>query len=505
MKNANLYALLRQNFKRNPTKTALATLSGEIISYSLLDEMSASIAATLKAFGVVKGDRVAVQVEKSPKAVALYLGCLRLGAVYLPLNTAYTPPEVAYFIGDAGPVLLICDPKCDEALMEISDELGSICVLTMDYDGDGSFLRDCDWTEPLNFVENVKGGDLAAILYTSGTTGRSKGAMLSHKNLSTNVTALHNLWGWRENDVLIHALPIFHVHGLFVAIHCALLNGSKIWFLPKFDADQVIQLLPKSTVMMGVPTFYSRLIECPNLTPEVCINIRLFISGSAPLLEETFYIFEKKSGHRILERYGMTETGMITSNPLNGDRMPGTVGFPLPGVKVRIANNEGKPLNFEDIGVLETKGPNVFRGYWGMPEKTEEEFRDGGWFITGDIAKMSEDGRVSIIGRVKDMIISGGYNIYPKEIETVIDELDGINESAVIGLPHPDFGEAVVAIIDAEEGMSFDLDIIQNRIRSSLARFKLPKKIFTINQLPRNSMGKVQKNLLREEFKKTFS
>jgi len=324
--------------------------------------------------------------------------------------------------------------------------------------------------EPFLDIVDVSGDALAAILYASGTTGRSKGAMLSHDNLASNALALHDMWVWREGDVLIHALPIFHVHGLFVAIHCALLNGSKMWFLPKFDADQVIDLLPQSTVLMGVPTFYTRLVDHPGLTREATANMRLFGAGSAPLLAETFAAFEDKTGHRILERYGMTETGMITSNPLDGERLPATVGYPLPGVEVRIADEDGKVLNAEEIGVLEVTGPNVFKGYWRMAEKTASEFRADGWFITGDVAKVAEDGRVSIVGRAKDMIISGGYNVYPKEIETVIDDVDGVKESAVIGAPHPDFGEAVVAVIVAEGGAEIDEARVQNAIKDDLDR-----------------------------------
>jgi len=504
MTNANLYALFQKHFPTDLDAPALVTPGGETISYGGLDAMSAQYAGLLKTVGVKIGDRVAVQVDKSPQAVALYLACLRAGAIYLPLNTAYTPAEITYFVGDAEPTLLVCRPTSEQALSEALKHIRGLGIMTLDANGTGTLSTTAHTTEPDTGVVELKGSDLAAILYTSGTTGRSKGAMLSHDNLASNALALHQMWGWRDGDVLIHALPIFHVHGLFVALHCALLNGSKMWFLPKFDADLVIELLPQSTVLMGVPTFYTRLVDHPGLTREACTSMRLFVSGSAPLLAETFATFEDKTAHRILERYGMTETGMITSNPLDGERQPATVGYPLPGVQVRVADEDGKVLAAEEIGVLEVTGPNVFSGYWQMPEKTASEFRKDGWFITGDVAKMSADGRVSIVGRAKDMIISGGYNVYPKEIETVIDELNGVKESAVIGLSHPDFGEAVAAVIVAENGVSVSEEQVQNGIKDALARFKHPKRVFIVDELPRNTMGKVQKNVLRETYVDTF-
>jgi len=505
MTTANLYALFQQCFPKDLDSPALAVPNGETLSYGDLDMVSARIAGALSELGVCKGDRVAVQVDKSSQAVALYLGCLRAGVVYLPLNTAYTPTEVAYFIGDAEPSLLVCRPQAEQSLRDVIGDNKKLHILTMDGQGQGTLTEKAEISEPITDVAEVEPDDLAAILYTSGTTGRSKGAMLSHQNLASNALALHEMWGWRDGDVLIHALPIFHVHGLFVALHCALLNGSKMWFLPKFDVDLVINLMPQSTVLMGVPTFYTRLVDHPNLTQETSANMRLFVAGSAPLLAETFGTFEGKTGHRILERYGMTETGMITSNPLDGDRLPATVGYPLPGVQVRIFDDEGNILRANEIGVLEVKGPNVFRGYWRMPEKTASEFRKDGWFITGDVAQMSEDGRVSIVGRAKDMIISGGYNVYPKEIESVIDDLDGVSESAVIGVPHPDFGEAVVAVIVTDQHEQLDGAIIQSGIKDQLARFKHPKCVFVVDELPRNTMGKVQKNILRDTYANTFN
>jgi len=502
MTNANLYALFQQHFPNDLDAPALVSPDGATITYGGLDAMSARLAGVLKSLGVTKGDRVAVQVDKSPAAVALYLACLRVGAVYLPLNTAYTPSEVAYFLSDAEPTLLVCRPQSEHALKGVIADGNTLHVRTLDGHGEGSL--NAQTAEPLTTIAEVDATDLAAILYTSGTTGRSKGAMLTHDNLASNAIALHDMWGWREGDVLIHALPIFHVHGLFVALHCALLNGSKMWFLPKFDANQVIELLPQSTVLMGVPTFYTRLVDHRGLTRNACANMRLFVSGSAPLLAETFSAFEDKTGHRILERYGMTETGMITSNPLDGERLPATVGYPLPGVDVRIADEDGNVLGADEIGVLEVTGPNVFKGYWRMAEKTASEFR-GDWFITGDVAKMSNDGRVSIVGRAKDMIISGGYNVYPKEIETVIDDLDGVKESAVIGAPHPDFGEAVVAVIVCEDGTTRSEADVQGAIKDDLARFKHPKRVFIVDELPRNTMGKVQKNVLRDSYSTIFN
>jgi len=351
----------------------------------------------------------------------------------------------------------------------------------------------------------LKKDDLAAILYTSGTTGKPKGAMLSHGNLSSNALALHRIWGWVDGDVLIHALPIFHVHGLFVALHTAMLNASRIWFLPRFNAEEIINLLPSATVMMGVPTFYTRLLDHPGLTREACRDMRLFISGSAPLLKETFESFELRTDHHILERYGMTEAGMITSNPLDGERIPETVGYPLPDVEVRVTDERGRALGAGQVGALEIKGPNVFRGYWRAPGKTKQEFRDDGYFITGDLVRMSEDGRISIVGRAKDLIISGGYNVYPKEVEDCVDGLDGVVESAVVGIAHPDFGEGVVGFVVLQSGAHVNEQSIQEALGDSLAKFKIPKRVFVVDELPRNAMGKVQKKLLRDQFADVFT
>jgi malonyl-CoA/methylmalonyl-CoA synthetase len=485
--NANLYALIEAAAADAGVRPCLIEGGATVLSYDALDDRVSAVAAVLIAAGGAPGERLVARVEKSAEAVLLYLACLKAGLIYVPLNTAYTPAEVGYFLGDAEPAIFVCDPGREAGLAEVA--AGVPVTLTLGAQGEGSlFARVGGETCP-----TVARGadDIACILYTSGTTGRSKGAMLSHRNLSSNALTLKALWGWREGDVLIHALPIYHVHGLFVALHGALLNGSPMLFHRKFDAAAVLADLPGATVMMGVPTFYTRLLELPGLTRDGCANMRLFISGSAPLLAATFAAFEERTGHRILERYGMTEAGMITSNPYEGERIAGTVGYALPDVDVRI-----------DGGVLEIKGPNLFRGYWRMPEKTAEEHRADGWFITGDIATIAADGRVSIVGRAKDLIISGGFNVYPKEIELLVDMLPGVAESAVIGVPHGDLGEAVVAVVVAEAG--FDEAGALAALSDQLARFKTPRRIVILDQLPRNAMGKVQKALLRERFADLF-
>ncbi len=484
--NANLYAVLRERFPADPESPLLLAPDGRVLSYGEAGDASARLARVL---GVAVGDRVMVQTSKSFEVVLLYLACLRAGAVYVPLNTAYATEEVEYFATDAEPVLLVCEPENKDALAGLAPRVEILAELMEGLDG----------AEPLETVERGE-DDIAAILYTSGTTGRSKGAMISHGNLSSNGLALHRIWGWRDGEVLLHALPIYHVHGLFVAIHCAMLNGSPMWFLPGFDADAIVSLLPKSTVLMGVPTFYTRLLSHPGLKKDAVKDMRLFISGSAPLLEETFRAFEDRTGHRILERYGMTEAGMITSNPLDGARVAGTVGYPLPDVRARLADENGAPVAEGDVGILEITGPNVFRGYWRMPDKTAAEFRPDGWFITGDMARMDEDGRVSIVGRARDLIISGGLNVYPKEVELLIDSLPGVNESAVIGLKDPDLGEAVCAVVAPDGARELDEAEIKASLAGRIAKFKQPKRFFFVDALPRNAMGKVQKNALRERY-----
>jgi malonyl-CoA/methylmalonyl-CoA synthetase len=475
-------------------------------TYAQARTQSARLAAVLRDHGVTPGARVIVQVAKSPEAVMLYLACLRVGAIFIPLNPAYTLAEVRYFIDDARPRLVVCAPE-DGARM------APVCppethVLTLSAGGQGSLIAAmqdaAQDAAPDARIAPCAGDDVAAILYTSGTTGRSKGAMLSHANLAANALTLHKIWRWQPGDVLLHALPIFHVHGLFVALHCALLNGSRVIFQDAFDAGKIIDRLPESTVMMGVPTYYTRLLERADFTPETCANMRLFISGSAPLLPETFERFRARSGHTILERYGMTEAGMIASNPYDGARLAGTVGPALPDVTARVCDGAGDEVARGQVGVLEIKGPNVFAGYWQMPEKTAQEFREDGFFITGDMAVMDDQGRISIVGRARDLVISGGFNVYPKEVEIEIDKLDGVAESAVIGVAHTDFGEAVVAVVVADGNAVVDAAAIKAGLGDRLAPFKRPKAVIVVAELPRNTMGKVQKKTLREAYADIF-
>ena len=476
-------------------------VDGTVLTYGDLERRSAQYAAALLALGLQPGDRVAVQVEKSVEAIFAYLGTLRAGGVFLPLNTGYTPPEIDYVLGDAEPRVFVCDPASEAALAPIAGARGVAAVLTLDAQGKGSLAQAADAAAPQ--FDNVARGpdDLAALLYTSGTTGRSKGAMLTHGNLASNALALVDYWHFTRDDVLIHALPIFHTHGLFVAINVTLMAGSSMIFLPKFDPELILKLMGRASVLMGVPTFYVRLLKSPGLTPEAAKHMRLFISGSAPLLAETHREWRAATSHAILERYGMTETGMNTSNPYEGERIAGTVGFPLPGVSVRVTDPaNGRELIHGAIGMIEVKGPNVFAGYWRMPEKTAAEFHDG-WFVTGDLGLIDARGYVQIVGRGKDLVISGGYNVYPKEVESEIDALDGVIESAVIGLPHADFGEGVTAVVVARPGAGLDEKAVLAALEGRLARFKFPKRVLFVDDLPRNTMGKVQKNLLREQYK----
>ncbi|WP_212523486.1 malonyl-CoA synthase [Actibacterium sp. MT2.3-13A] len=460
-------------------------------------------ANALTARGIAPGDRLAVQLTKSADALALYAGCIKAGIVFLPLNTAYTASELDYFISNSGAALFVCDPASEAALTPAAAAQG-ISVMTLGTAGEGSLAAAADAAGP-RFAPVPRGpDDLAALLYTSGTTGRSKGAMLTQENLLSNARALLDCWRFTADDVLLHALPIFHAHGLFVATNLTLLAGGAMIFLPKFDVEAVLAELPKATSMMGVPTFYTRLLDEPRFTRDLVRHMRLFISGSAPLLAETHARFEERTGHRILERYGMTETSMNTSNPYEGARRAGTVGFPLPGVEIRVADGE-KALPAGEIGTVEVRGPNVFKGYWQMPEKTAEEMRADGFFITGDLGLIDEDGYLHIVGRGKDLVISGGYNIYPKEVELLLDEQPGVLESAVIGAPHPDFGESVVAILVPEAGAAIDLDAVRAAVGEKLARFKQPRHYAVIDALPRNTMGKVQKNILRERYKHVFA
>ena len=466
--------------------------------------LSGQIANILRDAGVEPGHRVAMQCEKSVEALALYLACLRLGALFLPLNTAYMPAEIDYFIGDAEPTVVVSS-------MQAEDQIAPICaqhkatLFTLGENSDGTLIDAAKTASPICPVAERGPDDLAAILYTSGTTGRSKGAMLSNKNLLSNAESLSEAWRFTSKDRLLHALPIFHAHGLFVAVNVSLNVGASMIFLPKFDIDVVMDKIGDATTMMGVPTFYTRMLADARCTPENLGHMRLFVSGSAPLLAETHREFEAKTGQRILERYGMTETTMSSSNPYDGERRAGTVGFPLPNIELRVVDPEtGDNLPNGEIGNLEVRGPNVFQGYWRMPEKTAEEFRDDGFFITGDIAKIDQDGYITIIGRSKDLVISGGYNVYPKEVESEIDDLDGVNESAVIGVPHPDFGEAVVAVIVPQPGGKLTADQIISALQQRLAKFKCPKRVFFVDALPRNTMGKVQKNEMRKSYENTF-
>jgi malonyl-CoA/methylmalonyl-CoA synthetase len=501
----NLYDRFARAFPPNRDRPFIETEDGFVYSYRDLDEISARMARLLQSLGVTKGERVAVQVEKSPQAVFLYLACLRAGAVYLPLNTAYQKAEVAYFLGDAKPQVVVCRPESEAAIAAVAKEAGTPHVLTLDQAGGGSLTSRSHPLAPGFATVPVDRNDLAAILYTSGTTGRSKGAMLTHNNLAANALTLHRVWGFQRDDVLLHALPIFHTHGLFVACNCVLLNGTSMLFLPRFDLDAIIRLLPRATVFMGVPTFYVRLLAEPRFTRELVKHVRLFIAGSAPLLADTFNQFHRRTGHVILERYGMTETGMLTSNPLSGARVAGSCGQPLPDVELRITDDKGTVLGADQVGVIEVRGPNVFKGYWQMPEKTRAEFRPDGFFITGDVGRVDKRGYVFISGRAKDLIISGGFNVYPKEIEDHIDRLDGVDESAVIGVPHPDFGEGVVAVVKPKPGAALDADRIIAALKADLANFKVPKRVFFTGELPRNTMGKVQKKLLREQYKDLFA
>ena len=473
---------------------------GAAISGAAFHDMIAELAMGLRAAGVAKGDRVAVQAAKSPRAMAIYAASVSIGAVYLPLNPAYTAAEVDYFIGNAAPRLFFCDPSARAALAPIAarhgarlETLAANGAVSLPLSGGAGFAP-----------APCTGADLAAILYTSGTTGRSKGAMLSHDNLLSNAQVLADVWQFTADDVLVHALPIFHTHGLFVATNTVLVAGASMIFLPSFDVGQVLAALPHSTVMMGVPTFYTRLLDSPAFSRDLAAHMRLFVSGSAPLLAETHAAFEARTGHAILERYGMTETNMNTSNPNAGARRAGTVGMPLPGVELRIIEG-GAEVPQGAIGMITVRGPNVFRGYWQMPEKTAEELSADGWFSTGDLGMIDDLGYVQIVGRAKDLIISGGFNVYPKEVEMALDAADGVLESAVIGLPHPDFGEAVFAVLVAQKGVDLDASAVLASLSGQIAKFKQPKGAVVLTDLPRNAMGKVQKADLRKAYGDWFS
>ncbi|MEN9773478.1 MAG: hypothetical protein RL322_548 [Pseudomonadota bacterium] len=498
--NANLFAVIESRMPADRESICIEAEGGQRWTWADLDRETARLAAYLASLGLAPGARVAVQVDKSPAALFLYLATLRAGLAFLPLNTAYQASEIDYFIGDAEPSVVVCGPRQQPWFEPIAQAHGVKHCLTLGEDGTGS-LTEAARSFPETFeTVNCHGDDLAAILYTSGTTGRSKGAMLSHRNLVSNALTLCQYWRWRAGDVLIHALPIFHVHGLFVASHCALLSQSRMIWLNRFDPVEVCRHLPRASVFMGVPTMYVRLLEEPALSRACAASMRLFISGSAPLLTDTFKQFEERTGHRILERYGMSETVMLSSNPYDGNRVAGTVGLPLPGVEIRIRGEGGALCPSGVIGGIEVRGPNVFSAYWRMPEKTREEFTDDGWFRTGDVGQWDANGYLSIVGRSKDLIITGGYNVYPKEIEGWLDEIEGVFESAVFGIPHRDFGEAVTAAVVARPGVQLDALALIAELKTRIASFKVPKQIHIVAQLPRNQMGKVQKNLLRNQF-----
>ncbi|WP_334174972.1 malonyl-CoA synthase [Pseudoxanthobacter sp.] len=501
----HLVSLIRERMP-GPGKIFIDPVGGRRLTYGDLIGLSGRMANALVSYGVRPGDRVAVQVEKSVEAIVLYIACLRAGAVFLPLNPAYTLVELDYYIGDAEPRLVVGAPEAEAGLETVALARAVDAVATLGTEADGSLMERVAHF-PAAFEDVPRGpDDLAAILYTSGTTGRAKGAMITHGNLASNALALADIWRFTREDVLIHALPVFHTHGLFVAVNTVMMAGASMLFLPKFEAGSVIHLMPRASVLMGVPTFYVRLLQNEALTKEAARHMRLFISGSAPLLPETHAAFAQRTGHAILERYGMTETGMIASNPVEGPRAPGTVGVPLPGVSVRISDTgTGLPSLRGDIGMVEVKGPNVFRGYWRLPEKTRAEFREDGYFITGDLGQFDEHGYLSIVGRGKDLIISGGLNVYPREVESEIDQLAGVVESAVIGLPHGEFGEAVTAIVVRAEGAVLDEATVMRALDGRLARFKQPKRVLFIEALPRNAMGKVQKALLRETYRELYA
>lgn len=507
----NLYSVLEAGFPQDRSAVAIETPT-RTYSWADIDAISGRIANLLSSYQIPLGSRVAVQVEKSPEALILCLATFRAGLVCLPLNTAYREGEISYFLQDAEPAVVVCASSAESWCKPLAQKCGALHVLTLDADGSGSLMQAANTHSPEFKTVPRAASDLSTILYTSGTTGRSKGAMLSHGNLASNAQTLKQHWGWRSDDVLLHILPIFHIHGLFVAAHGALLAGAKMIWLPKLDIEQALHYLPRCTVMMGVPTHYVRLLGEAGFTKALCSNMRLFVSGSAPLLADTFREFQSRIGMPILERYGMSETVMLTSNPYDpaqGERVPGTVGRALPGVSVRVVDDQDQTIATGLPGHVQVRGPNVFSGYWRMPEKTREEFTADGWFRTGDIGVLGGEGipadYLSIVGRSKDLIISGGFNVYPKEIELIIDNAPGVQESAVFGVPHADFGEAVMAVVVPRLGAQPDLFALQASLKTSLANFKVPKKIVMIDALPRNTMGKVQKNALRQEFADTFT
>ena len=517
MSNHNLFVALRDAFPADLDATAVETVggaqSGLRYSWRDLDRATAMVANLIDSLNLPPRSRIAVQVEKSVEALILYLATLRAGHVFLPLNTAYQAGEIEYFVGNAEPAMVVCSPANFGWVSKIAFQAGTRHVFTLGDDRTGSLLERAAHHSDVHTPATCAADELGVIIYTSGTTGRSKGAMLSHGNMLSNARVLRDYWGWKPDDVLIHALPIFHVHGLFVAIHGALINGSPMLWLNKFEPKAVLGLMSRATVFMGVPTLYTRLLAEPGLTREAAAGMRLFVSGSAPLLIETFQAWQERTGQTILERYGMSETIMLTSNPYGADprhpgqteRRGGTVGFPLPGVQLRVVDDAGRPVETGEIGGIQVRGPNVFSGYWRMPEKTAEEFTSDGFFKTGDVGRVDERGYVIIVGRSKDLIISGGYNVYPAEVESELNQMPGVAESAVVGVPHPDFGEVGVAVVIARPGTEPDPQALINALKARLANYKIPKRCFVVPELPRNTMGKVQKNLLRDQHKGLFA
>lgn len=502
--NPGVFPIFQSRADQAPQAPFLRLEDGTVLSYAAALDRTARIANLFRSRGVQPGDRIAIQAEKSAEALLTYLAALRIGAVYLPLNTAYTPAEVRYFLGDARPALFLHRPEDEVAMAALCAELGVPERLTLDADGRGTLAEGADAQSPQSEIWEAGADDLAAILYTSGTTGRSKGAMLTHGNLASNAATLAEYWRFTASDVLLHALPIFHTHGLFVATNTTILAGSSLQLLPRFDLGKILQALPDATVMMGVPTFYTRLLSDPGFTRDLVAHMRLFVSGSAPLSAETHREFSARTGHAILERYGMTETNMNTSNPYDGDRVAGTVGFPLPGVELKITDPEtGTEVAQGDVGMIEVRGPNIFQGYWEQPEKTREELRESGFFITGDLGMIDARGYVSIVGRAKDLIICGGYNVYPAEVEALLDAIPGIAESAVIGVPHADMGEGIVAVVQARDPALTE-ESVRAALAGQLARFKQPRRVVFLPELPRNTMGKIQKKQLREQFARLF-
>ena len=502
--NHNLYARFHEVFKQRLNQTLLVTDAGDDYRYADMESESARLARFLAAAGAVPGDRISVQTPKTPQALCLYLACLRGGFVFHPLNTGYRAGELEYFFADAEPAVVVCDSGNLDVVGPLAQQLSTPRLFTLDGDGSGTLAERSRDTDDDPVIVRRDKHDMAALLYSSGTTGKPKGIVLTHNNLYASARTLVQAWGFTEHDVLLHALPIYHVHGLFVALGCVLLSGAAMRWLPAFDTGKAIDLLPQCTTMMGVPTYYTRLLASEGFTRETAAHMRLFISGSAPLLEDTFHAFEDRTGHRILERYGTSETNMNTSNPLSGERKPGSAGPPLPGVEVRICDAAGTVLPDGEIGDIHVRGENVFREYWRMPEKTVADFTEDGFFNTGDLGVIDEDGYVSIVGRSKDLVITGGLNVYPAEVEGIINDMAGVRESAVIGVPHPDFGEAVVAVVVCAPGATLNEDQVTAHAKDRLAGYKAPKRVTFVDELPRNAMGKVQKNLLREEYKDLF-